>query len=140
MSSLFPVYIYEEGMELPPTGTYFLLAGNGPWLHKDTGIVKCFVPVENISCLPDFNAEAAVSCDLPKIPARLVWRVKEFFKRVVAKYHAEAEINLYYSKDKKDFKIHGLWPNFKPGTLYNDVDVLCSHLRRVRISSLLLLQ
>jgi hypothetical protein len=102
----FPVHVYHEGMDLPKEGTYFVVAGNGLFMHKDTGIVRCFVPVNNISMLHDLNALQEVECKLPKIPARHVWRIKQFFKRVVEKHRAEAEVTLYYSKEHGDYKIH----------------------------------
>jgi hypothetical protein len=105
-NTLFPVYVYEAGMDLPKEGTYFVVAGNGLWMHKDTGIVRCFVQVENIGVLEDLKADAAVECSLPKIPARLVWRIKEFFRRVVEKHRAESEVTLFYSKEKGDYKLH----------------------------------
>jgi hypothetical protein len=103
---MYPVYVYEEGMSLPKEGTYYVVSGNGLWLHKDTGIVRSFVPVKNISCLEDLVAEVELECKLPKIPERLVWRVKEFFRRVVEIHRAESEVTLYYNKDKKEFKVH----------------------------------
>ena len=103
---MYPVLIYEENKPLPEDGTYFLVSGNGLWLHKDTGIVKGFVPVDNISCLDDLNADVFVKCSLPHIPARLVWRIKTFFKQVVERYDAEANTILYYSKEKNDFRVH----------------------------------
>jgi hypothetical protein len=102
----FPVYIYYEGLVLPKEGDYFVVSGNGLWMHKDTGICKCFVPVKNISSLADLNATAEIAIDLPKIPAQHVWTIKEFFKKVVAAHHSEAEVTLYYRKDTKDYKIH----------------------------------
>jgi hypothetical protein len=102
----YPVLIYQEGMSLPKEGTYFVVSGNGLWMHKDTGIVSCFVKVDNISFLPDLNASTEVNCRLPKIPARLVWRIKNFFRAVVQKHHAEAEVNLYFSKIKGEFRVH----------------------------------
>lgn len=105
-NGMFPVYVYEEGMELPSEGTYFVIAGNGNWMHKDVGFIKGLIPVEKVSVLDDFNGVNHLKCDLPKIPARHIWRIKEFFRRVVAKFHSEAEVNLYYSKEKNDFKIH----------------------------------
>lgn len=103
---LYPVHIYQDGMDLPKEGTYFLVAGNGTWLHKDTGIVRCFVPVGQISFLNDLDASVELECKLPMVPARLVWRIKQFFKKVVEAYHSEAEVNLYYSKGKNDYKVH----------------------------------
>ncbi len=102
---MYPVYIYEENMTLPSKGTYYVIAGNGTWLHKDTGIVSCFIPVQSVSYLPDFNAATNLICSLPPIPSQLVSQVKEFFRRVVEVHRAESEINLYYSKELEDYKI-----------------------------------
>lgn len=102
----FPVHVYQEGMDLPKEGTYFLVTGNGLWMHKDTGLVRSFVPVDNISCLPDLNVEAEVESRLPKLPTRLVWRIKEFFRRVVDKYRSEAGTVLYFNKATGDYKVH----------------------------------
>ena len=102
----FPVHLYQPGMELPKSGTYYLVAGNGVWLHKDTGIVKAFVPVKGVSPLEDLDADVFVECGLPKLPVRHVWRIKEFFRKVVQEYHAEAATNLYYRKSDQSFKIH----------------------------------
>lgn len=103
---MFPVYIYDPEEELPKEGNFFVVSGNGLWMHKDTGIVSGFVPVDNISCLQDLNTEALISCNLPLLPARIVWRIKNFFQEVVAKYDAEAMTIIYYNKDKQDFKVH----------------------------------
>ena len=105
-NTIYPVYVYEEGMKLPKDGNYYVVSGNGLWLHKDTGVVRGFVPVRNISMLEDLNADIEVGCNLPKIPEKLVWQIKEFFRRVVEIHHAEAEVTLYYNKEKKDFKIY----------------------------------
>lgn len=102
----FPVLVYKKGMELPPDGTYFVVAGNGIWMHKDTGICKCFVPVNNISFLDDLNAEKCVLIDLPKIPKNLVWQIKKFFCLVVEQHSAEAEITLYFNKNTQEYRVH----------------------------------
>ena len=103
---MYPIYIYENNLELPEDGTYFVVAGNGIWLHKDTGIVKAFVPVDSISFLEDLDAEAFIQCTLPKIPAKQVWRIKTFFKKIVEKYRSEASTSLYFNKETSEFKIH----------------------------------
>lgn len=104
---MFPVHVYQEGMELPKEGTYYVVAGNGTWLHKDTGIVKGLFPVENISSLPDLNVEAEyIGCNLPKIPMRMVWRIKKFFQEVVSKYRSEANTILYFNKDSNEFRVN----------------------------------
>jgi hypothetical protein len=96
----FPVYIYEEGLDLPQEGTYFVVAGNGCWLHKDMPLVRCFVPVDKISVLQEIDDRTMISCKLPKIPQVIVYRVKQFFAEVVRRYHTEANVILYYNKEK----------------------------------------
>ncbi len=102
----FPVIVYQEGMTLPETGTYFVVSGNGLWLHKEESICTGFVPVNNISCLPDLNAETFVNVKLPKIPAVFVWKIKEFFRKVVAEYRSESEVSLYFNKELGIYKIY----------------------------------
>lgn len=102
---MFPCYFYEEGTELPDSGTYFVVAGNGNWLHKDTGIVKAFLPVEHISVLKDLDAKTWVSCDLPKLPAKFVCQIKCFFQMVTDRYRTEANVILYYNKQDQSYKI-----------------------------------
>lgn len=101
----FPVHIFRNGMQLPQEGTYFVLAGNGCWMHKDTGLVSCFVPVEQISFLDEIDARAWVHCRLPKIPHALVYRVRHFFARVVAMQRTEANVVLYYNKQTNQYKV-----------------------------------
>lgn len=103
---MFPVYLYEEGTKLPDEGSYYVVAGNGNFMHKDTGIVRCFVSVKEVSCLADIDATNWVSLCIPKIPANIVYKIKQFFKEVVAKYRTEANATLYYNKTTEDYKIH----------------------------------
>ncbi len=105
-NGLYPVFIYEQDMVLPQQGTYYIVAGNGIWLHKDTGVVGALIQVKTVSILDDLKAETFVTCNLPKIPEKHILKIKEFFRQVVEEYHSESEINLYYSKEKNDFKIH----------------------------------
>ena len=102
----FPIHLYHSGMVLPKEGNYFVIAGDGIWLHKDTGICQCFVPVENISCLDNLNAKSSVSVNLPKLPIKFVWQIKHFFKLVVEKMRSEAEVNIYYNPLINQYKIH----------------------------------
>ena len=103
---MFPIYIYNEGVELPDEGSYYVIAGNGNFLHKDTGIVRCFVSVKEVSFLADIDPTNWVSLTIPKIPAEIVQKIKQFFKEVVLKYGTEANSTLYYNKITEKFKIH----------------------------------
>jgi len=104
-NTLFPVYLYEEGMDLPTEGTYFLVSGNGLWMHKDTGIIRAFIPVDNISVLRELDAETQICMNMPKLPAIHVYKIKKFFQEVVSIHRAEANIVLYYNKQTGDFKV-----------------------------------
>ncbi len=118
MNTLFPVYIYEEGLELPTEGTYYLVSGNGLWLHKDTGIVRGFVPVDNISVLEDLKAEAQIGMNMPKLPAKFVYKIKKFFQEVVGIYHAESATILYYNKHTGEFKVQVTDQNVSHGGVH----------------------
>jgi hypothetical protein len=102
---MFPVYIYEDGMSLPNEGTYFVVAGNGSFLRKDTGIVSGLVSVANISSLPDLHVASNIQCRLPKIPAKYIYQVQQFFADVIVKYQAEACVLLFYNKTTGEFKV-----------------------------------
>lgn len=101
----YPVHIYQEGMELPEEGTYYVVAGNGCFLHKDTGLVSCFVPVESIAVLPDLDRSPTVGSRIPKIPARDVYRTKHFFEEVVKKWKTEAIVVPLLNKAKGEYII-----------------------------------
>lgn len=103
---LFPVYVYEEGVELPDEGTYYVIAGNGTYLHKDTGLVRCFVKVKNVPSLPDLDAASWVSLNLPKLPEEDVQKIKQFFSQVVKLHRTEASTTLYFNKETQTFKVH----------------------------------
>lgn len=102
---MYPVFLYHDGVELPADGTYFVVAGNGLWLRKDTGIVKAFVPVEHISVLDDLDVTTQVDCSLPQIPAKLIWQIKTFFRQVVERIRTEANVILYYNEQAKEYKL-----------------------------------
>jgi proteasome lid subunit RPN8/RPN11 len=103
---MFDVLIYKEGMELPTQGTYFVVAGNGLFMHQNNGVLQSFIKVARISCLDDLNLEESINLSLPKIPADLVWQIKEFFRLVVEKYRAESEVTLYFNPETQVYKIH----------------------------------
>lgn len=103
---LFPIFLYHSGMELPKEGNYFVIAKNSIWMHKDTGICQCFIPVESLSFLDDLEAEKQISINLPKIPKQIVWQVKQFFKLVVEKARSDAEVTLYYNPINQDYKVY----------------------------------
>ncbi len=102
--SLVPVYIYEEGGdELPNEGDYFVVANNGVFMHKDTGIVKGLVkvPLTDIPMLGTLKTKVHLS--LPKFPADQFSKCLQFFRAVWHKHHSEAAVVLYFNPTTKEY-------------------------------------
>lgn len=102
---MFPIYHFVEGFIPPEEGTYYLVAGNGIWLHKDTGIVTAFHPVQGIGFLEDVEGEPRVGCNLPKIPGTIVAQLRNFFQDVVELRRCEAMALLYFNKAEQKFMV-----------------------------------
>lgn len=100
-----PVYIYEEGVELPTEGMYYIVAGNGLFLRKDCGLIYTTIPVSTVAFIPDFKPEEGVGHRLAKIPADLLGKIVSFFHRVVQQYTTEAIVLLYYNEESKQYKL-----------------------------------
>jgi hypothetical protein len=100
ISGLIPVYF--AGEDVPHEGTFYLVAGNGFFLHKDLGCFKQLVPVEDIPVLPEITVGDAV-CELPPIPGSLVYKTKKFFEEVFSLHQSEACVIVHYNKFTNDF-------------------------------------
>lgn len=99
-----PVYLYEDGAELPTEGNYYLIAANGIFYHKNCGIVNGLVKVDKIPFLK--SAEPKVDLKLPKLPASIIARCLRFFRKVYDVYSSEAAVLLYYNTEKDHYYLH----------------------------------
>jgi hypothetical protein len=102
---MFDVYLYD-GVELPTTGYYYVIASNGIFIHKDLGFFKTYVPVEQIPFLNEFSDSLKIQSNLPKMPAKFVIQIKEFFKRIAVERASEAIVLVYYNRETKEFMIN----------------------------------
>jgi hypothetical protein len=103
---LIPIYIYEEGNELPTSGNYFVIAKNGVYMHKDVGIITGLVKVE-VSDLPLQGQLAAdVHFNLPPLPNYILFKALTFFRRVWHQYRAEAATVLFFNSTINDYYLH----------------------------------
>lgn len=100
-----PIYLFDETVRYPDRGNYYLIAGNGTFLHKDNGSFVALVPVDKISFLPDLKETSFLKWNLPKIPAEIVYQIKFFFAAVFQRYKAEAVVNLFYNFTAKEWKV-----------------------------------
>jgi len=101
---MFPVYIYEKDMKLPTTGTYYVVAKDGIFLRKETGLVKALVKVERISFLEEILPWAKLK--LPKIPTEILARTLLFFRAIYKKDASEAAVLIHYNALKGEYLLH----------------------------------
>lgn len=100
---LCPVYLYEEGVKLPESGMYYLVAKNGLFIHVERQVGSALVKAEGIPWLQ--NAESSISLKLPKIPGRIIAQALTFFRKVWDKFSSEAYVQLYYSKKLNQYRL-----------------------------------
>lgn len=100
---LCPVYLYEEGIELPEKGMYYVVAQNGIFIHVERQVGSALVKADGIPWLAE--AEPSISLKLPVIPGRIVAQAHAFFRMVFEKYGAESYVQLYYSKELGQYRL-----------------------------------
>ena len=96
------VVIYEKGMELP-TGNCYIVAEDGVYLQKSTGLISAIVKMEKVSCLQ--SIKPCVTINIPPIPAEMFVQIKLFFKAVFEIYASEAIVLLYFDEAKQEYLI-----------------------------------
>lgn len=101
--ALYPVYLYEEGLELPEKGTYYLVTKTGIYLHKQTKVGDALVKVEGIPWLKTPSVDFRLK--LPKVPARIVNQALTFFRKVWNQHRSEAYVTLLYSSKLKQYRL-----------------------------------
>lgn len=100
---LCPIYLYEDGVELPKSGIYYVVAKNGVYIHVERQVGSALVKADGIPWLED--AKPFISLKLPKIPGRIIGQALTFFRKVWNKYQAEAYVQLYYSKELNQYRL-----------------------------------
>ena len=102
--ALFPIYLYEEGFELPKSGTYYLVTAKGIYMHKETKAGNALVPVEGIPWLEAPSMEFQLK--LPKIPGRIISQALTFFRKVYDLHDSESEVLLMFNDTTQQYKLH----------------------------------
>lgn len=113
---MFKVYVLDDKTELPKQGTYYIVAKDGLYLRKDTGIIKATVEVESIPFLKEVKKEAVLR--LPKIPEIFIAQAINFFREIFEMYGTEAIVLGYYSRTLKKYLFNA--PN--QTVFYSSVD------------------
>lgn len=95
------VYVLENGVALPASGTYFVIGRDGMYLRKENVVGSALVPVQHISFLRE-AAEKAVY-HLPRLPTALVADIFAFFRQVYENHKSEAIVLVHYSEAEHIF-------------------------------------
>ncbi|QQS22575.1 hypothetical protein IPM19_02995 [bacterium] len=102
-----PVFIKRTGAPLfapgfQPPDYHYILASNGPFVHKRTSVLDATVKVKAIGDLAPHRESAEWL--LPKLPLKEMIHTAYFFKMVYEARKAEAMVLIYYSlHDQKYF-------------------------------------
>jgi hypothetical protein len=100
---LFPIYLNEPGFQPPDKGMYYLIAGNGIFLHKDTAIGSVLVQVNDIAGLVEAKNDFQLT--LPRIPGLVVGQALTFFRKVFEDLQSEAYLHLFFSRKSGQFRL-----------------------------------
>ncbi len=92
---MFKVYFAEDGVELPSSGTYYVMGRDGLYIHKSNGIISGLFQVDKASFLNE--VEEVAFWNPPRVPSGLIAQALLFFRRVYKKHHSEAAVLLHYN-------------------------------------------
>lgn len=92
---LFPVVLKEDAASAAPPGTdtYYVLAGNGLFLERDTPLYRATVPAAGVPGLPTHAARLELR--IPRVSRSLLERAVGFFRAVWARCEGEAILALF---------------------------------------------
>ncbi|MCX6795216.1 MAG: hypothetical protein NT165_00580 [Candidatus Falkowbacteria bacterium] len=94
------IVIYRKDVTLPD-GNCYIIAKDGVFLKKDTGLISGIVKVEKLSFLEAIQAEAKIK--IPVLPLDLCIQARMFFKEVYRRYHSESIVLLYFDEKKNEY-------------------------------------
>lgn len=94
----------SELKNLPRGQNFYMVSGNGTFLHKDTGLIEAVVPVSGVSGLGYLESDCRLR--MSKIPALVAARALTFFRKIYASYKSEAEVMLLYNESKREYDLY----------------------------------
>jgi PRTRC genetic system protein A len=106
--------IYGKDEELPE-GNCYIVADDGVYLKKNTGLISAVVRMEKVSCLKNIKPYATIN--IPPISAELFIQIKLFFKVVFELYASEAIVLLYFDEIKREYLIVAPYQSVSPCNL-----------------------
>ena len=93
---VFPLVVKDDAFEPPAAPTYYLVAADGMYLHRETPLFTATVPVDG--GVPGLRPhEARLELHLPRLPTPVLERAVSFFQAVYERWQGEAILILFYA-------------------------------------------
>jgi len=101
------VYFYQDGDELPATGTYFVVTSKGYFIHVDGGgVVSGLVPCRKEDLTPFLGElEEKGTYNFPPIPTEQFVKALAFLRATYKKHKSEACVILLYRFPTLNFEL-----------------------------------
>ena len=101
------VYFYQDGDELPTTGTYFVVTSKGYFIHVDGGgVVSGLVPCRKEDLTPFLGElEEKGNYNFPPIPFECFVQALTFLRATYTKHKSEACVILLYRFPTLNFQL-----------------------------------
>lgn len=101
------VYFYQEGDELPTTGTYFVVTAEGYFIHVDGGgMVSGLVPCNKEDLSPFLGKlEKKAFYNFPPVPFEVFVQALTFLRATYRKHRSEACVILLYRFPTLNFEL-----------------------------------
>lgn len=100
---IFPVWFNDGSIPKPDKKTFYEIASNGIFIHKENPFWKAIVPVERLSILEE--GRPALEVFLPPIPAEITQTIARFFAWVSRTMNTEAMVLLWWNTEQNTYSI-----------------------------------
>lgn len=100
------IYLYQEGMELPESGNYFVITGDGFYIHVDSGVMSGLVPCRKEDLTPFLGKlEEKAYYNFPAIPFEKFVQALVFLRQTYQKHRSEGCVILLYKIPTLNFRL-----------------------------------
>lgn len=100
---IFPIWFNDGSTPKPDKKTYYEIASNGTFIHKENQFWKAVVPVEKIGILEE--CKPAFEPLLPPIPYEITISITRFFAWIAHRMNAESMILLWWDSERNTYSI-----------------------------------
>jgi len=101
---MFPVYVMEDGMEMPDDDVAYLICKDGIFLKKKVGLIQSLAKVDSISVLGNITPYAHF--DVAMVPEEIILQALAFFRSIYEKHKAEAAVILEYDQEAEEYSLN----------------------------------